>query len=569
MKKLLIVIKFALVTGVCFSQTTEYFTTDWIKTTDKSKASYYREITYSGSGSPVGVVKDHYMNGALQWQGMIAGFDNAGKEIFNGWCTWYNPNGLRSKLSYFNNGRLDSTTYYWDENGALIQEEDYSNGVLNGAWISYYPDGKTHYIGLFKNGEMQGGKYLAYDEDGNASVTLEDNFIDNHNNWKLANEKNYSISLSAGKITIKTAASQRLGSYVYLPLPDETNFSLETTVHFEKGTTNSGHGLIWGFQDWDNYDYFMVTANGYFQAGSFIKGINAPSIKWTYSPSLQKGKAANHIKVLKEGDEYLFLANTQLLGRAKYIKMAGKDVGMAFNDGEKSVYFEKLLVKYDVNPATAPIAKEQPNGGWLGNGSGILVDVNGLIATNFHVVQDAHIIEADFARSGKKYSFSAEVIKTDPVHDLALLKINDKRYDSFKPPALPFGIKTSRALTGSSIFALGYPMADVLGEEIKFTDGRISAGTGIQGDTVTYQISVPIQPGNSGGPLFDQDGNLIGITNARAKLETQNVSYAIKVAWLLQFGGEYIKKPANTIKQKSTEEKVSILSPFIPLIKIK
>lgn len=54
------------------------------------------------------------------------------------------------------------------------------------------------------------------------------------------------------------------------------------------------------------------------------------------------------------------------------------------------------------------------------------------------------------------------------------------------------------------MFALGYPMSDILGEEIKVTDGIISSKTGYQGDVVTYQISVPIQPGNSGGPLFDK-----------------------------------------------------------------
>ena len=57
------------------------------------------------------------------------------------------------------------------------------------------------------------------------------------------------------------------------------------------------------------------------------------------------------------------------------------------------------------------------------------------------------------------------------------------------------------------MFALGYPMSDILGEEIKVTDGIISSKTGYQGDVVTYQISVPIQPGNSGGPLFDKNGN--------------------------------------------------------------
>ena len=74
-------------------------------------------------------------------------------------------------------------------------------------------------------------------------------------------------------------------------------------------------------------------------------------------------------------------------------------------------------------------------------------------------------------------------------------------------------------------------MSDILGEEIKVTDGIISSKTGYQGDVVTYQISVPIQPGNSGGPLFDKNGNLVGITNEGVP-DAQNVGYAIKVSYL-------------------------------------
>jgi len=63
------------------------------------------------------------------------------------------------------------------------------------------------------------------------------------------------------------------------------------------------------------------------------------------------------------------------------------------------------------------------------------------------------------------------------------------------------------------------------------TDGRISSRTGFQGDITTYQVSVPVQPGNSGGPLFDSDGNLVGVVNARVP-GLENVSYAIKTIYL-------------------------------------
>ena len=89
--------------------------------------------------------------------------------------------------------------------------------------------------------------------------------------------------------------------------------------------------------------------------------------------------------------------------------------------------------------------------------------------------------------------------------------------------------------TGSEVFAMGYPMADVMGSEVKFTDGKISSKSGIGGDVRVYQISVPIQPGNSGGPLFDMDGNVVGITSSglnRDYFKSENVNYAIKASYL-------------------------------------
>ena len=81
------------------------------------------------------------------------------------------------------------------------------------------------------------------------------------------------------------------------------------------------------------------------------------------------------------------------------------------------------------------------------------------------------------------------------------------------------------------MFALGYPMSDILGEEIKVTDGIISSKTGYQGDVVTYQISVPIHLAIVAAHCLIKNGNLVGITNAGVP-DAQNVGYAIKVSYL-------------------------------------
>ena len=125
--------------------------------------------------------------------------------------------------------------------------------------------------------------------------------------------------------------------------------------------------------------------------------------------------------------------------------------------------------------------------------------------------------------------YNASIIATDKYNDLALLRINDSRFTGFGN--IPYNIKTTLSDVGEEIFVLGYPLTSTMGDEIKLTTGVISSKTGFQGDVSLYQISAPIQPGNSGGPLFDNKGNLVGIVNAKHK-GAENVGYAIKTSYL-------------------------------------
>jgi len=117
-------------------------------------------------------------------------------------------------------------------------------------------------------------------------------------------------------------------------------------------------------------------------------------------------------------------------------------------------------------------------------------------------------------------------------------------------------------------------MTPIMGTEIKFTDGKISSKTGFQGDITKYQISVPIQPGNSGGPLFDYDGNLIGITSSGINPDlTENVNYAIKSIYLKSLVDVLNYKlslpNSKLISSKTLTEKIKILSDYVVYIKVK
>ena len=209
-----------------------------------------------------------------------------------------------------------------------------------------------------------------------------------------------------------------------------------------------------------------------------------------------------------------------------------------------------------------------PNAKYRASGTGFFIDPRGYICTNEHVISGMNGIDVFITRNGKTEAFSASCILHDKTNDIAILKINDSRFKTM--PSIPYSLGAGTKDVGSKVFAMGYPELSSLGEEIKVTDGIISSRTGYQGDATTYQISAPIQHGNSGGPLFDNNGSVIGITNAGIE-SLQNVGYAIKIAFLkmlVEDSPERINLPSsNQISSLSLTEKIKRISPYVVIIK--
>lgn len=209
---------------------------------------------------------------------------------------------------------------------------------------------------------------------------------------------------------------------------------------------------------------------------------------------------------------------------------------------------------------------------WSNAGTGFFIDKTGYIVTNYHVIENKKSFQVGLNRNGQTTSHTAEIVSSDKQNDLAILKITDTNFQALN--ALNYNFNTSTIDVGSEVFALGYPMTNLMGEEIKFTDGKISAKSGFQGDITNYQITVPIQPGNSGGPLFDTKGNLVGITASKLVTEmADNVNYAIKTSYLkllIDATDEKIELPSqHLLTTKPLTEQIKVLSDYVVLIKVK
>lgn len=159
----------------------------------------------------------------------------------------------------------------------------------------------------------------------------------------------------------------------------------------------------------------------------------------------------------------------------------------------------------------------------------------GFIVTNYHVVKGQTSISLVLDESTK---IDAHVFKYDVDSDLALLEVNPQDRGKI-PPSIPLAEKPCQI--GASVFTIGYPHPDIMGTKPKLTEGIVNAERGLKDDPKAYQISVPVQSGNSGGPLLNMNGEAVGIVKSKISAVNvlrktgdlpQNVNYAIKAEYL-------------------------------------
>lgn len=182
--------------------------------------------------------------------------------------------------------------------------------------------------------------------------------------------------------------------------------------------------------------------------------------------------------------------------------------------------------------------------------------------TNFHVVKDA----MDLYTNLNNQKIQLIVVAKDVKNDLAIVKLSKK---TVKLTGSPLSIKKSKILLGSPTLTLGYPMSSTMGESIKASNGIISSKRGFKDDLSTFQTTAPVHPGSSGGPVFDNYGNVIGVISSRHAV-AENSSYAIRANILInlleEYGLDYISK-INTTEKVDINEMSKSVFPIVAMIK--
>ncbi|RYY65368.1 MAG: serine protease, partial [Chitinophagaceae bacterium] len=200
-------------------------------------------------------------------------------------------------------------------------------------------------------------------------------------------------------------------------------------------------------------------------------------------------------------------------------------------------------------------------------GTGFLIDVKGLVVTSAHVVSGARNIAVQ-STSGADYV--ARVVFSDESRDLAILKIEDNSYKA--PATLPYALRKAGADISEPVFTLGYPRNDIV-----YGEGYLAARTGYNGDTLSCQIAIAANPGNSGGPILNHNGEVIGVLRQK-QTSAEGVVFATQSKYIYQALAQLaqndtsfkrVKAPSNTaLRGLPRQQQVKKMQDFVYMVKV-
>jgi S1-C subfamily serine protease len=566
---------------------TEYFDEKWNRC-EKSVASYYRKTSYSSDNVPKGIVKDFYISGNIMRKYHLRYVDYSDEEmnfLDAGEFLSYYENGTQymdSKVNY--RGSLFGRANYFHDNGQLKTVCNYNNyGQLDGDRVELDVLGNITTYANYDNDEIVSDKYYNITQEGLWELNYIEDFEKNIDFWKEGSEPY--ASLYEGNLFVDTKNNAPYIKSRYLNVDKSVQFTIYSNSAAIKKDLDKETlaGLIFDWSSQYNYAMLYVDHKNIARLIRVINGKTELMIEHKLtSPDNHSDISRFDLSINFFYSEIRFNVNGETIHTmVKWDWLGGKEYGIWLSGGKNYLvenfgsieFFSPEQSEGFTNYVLKKVLDENSSE-YDGNGSGFFISQKGYLVTNYHVIEEASVIDIQINYNGESKIFPTKIVMKDKVNDLAILKVDSKDFKLDKE--IPYTINFDLKDVGTEVFTLGYPMIDIMGSEVKFTDGKISSKSGLDGDIRTYQITTPIQPGNSGGPLFNYDGDVVGIivsTLSRENYDAENVNFALKsnlLKNLIDACPETIElSNSGKLRSASLSQKIKSFSEFVPVVLVK
>ena len=263
----------------------------------------------------------------------------------------------------------------------------------------------------------------------------------------------------------------------------------------------------------------------------------------------------------KTAQANLFFGKYKTKGGTSYENKTASLDGAVLKMGLKS-----FIKMFPAEGETRQYREINPMVDWQSSGSGVLINNNGFIATNNHVIKGAKKIRISFQNDTVDYE--AKIISQNEENDVAIIQITDSR---FKSAVNPVKWNSSVSL-GEKVFTLGYPISNKMSDNVKVVDGIVSGLNGIEGNKSFFQTTLPVWYGNSGGPCFNSRGEILGLATQilwDKGEKVDNVAYVTRTSNVLSLSNSIIlsenisKAGLNEIELQDLIKKLIPYSAFI------
>ena len=404
---------------------------------------------------------------------------------YTGLCKWYNKNGTLKLLVRFNEqGLPDGIKQEFNENGILKKQSVYENNVL------------------------KADSYLEIDDNGTEAIVFEEEFKNNERHWPLEANEFVSARIKLGGLELINKKKNNYALFSARKI-DSTNFSIETKINSNYLTPDSKGGIVFGFKDWNNYNYFYVSKFR-FHIGSVQNGAPVKTIENYFSFELN-GFNWNSMKVLSAGDSVYYYINNILQGCCPKNGFSVGGQGLYVSNGNSM--FDNFIIRqyqstinnklqpqmfHPFNQYKLPVKQINP---------GVLIGKNGYVLTYVKDVEHINKFVIELYSNDTLKQYDADVYSYNPLVNFLVLKIRDGKIDDNIQIEYAYHYmkncnteKLTTSFLADKNLTTGLPALDTIAVNTMKMNAHPHHYKGI----VNSHSCI-------GSPLFNYEGNILGI----------------------------------------------------------